>query len=49
MRHIVDNQSITLEERKQTEQEYTELEESIEIDQVCCDANLKSVYADICR
>jgi hypothetical protein len=40
MRHIVDNQSITLEKRKQTKQEYRELEESTEIDQACCDAYL---------
>jgi len=46
MRHIVDNQSITLEERKQAKQEYRELEESIEIDRACCDAYLKSAYAD---
>jgi len=46
MRHIVDNQSITLEEKKQAEQEYRELEESTEIDRACCDAYLKSVYAD---
>jgi SMC interacting uncharacterized protein involved in chromosome segregation len=46
MRHIVDNQSITLEGRKQAEKEHRELEESIEMDQACCDAYLKSVYAD---
>lgn len=46
MRHIVDNRKVTLEETKQAEQEYRELEESIEIDWACCDAYLKSVYAD---
>jgi SMC interacting uncharacterized protein involved in chromosome segregation len=44
--HILDTQSITLEDRKQAEKEYIELEESIEMDQACCDAYLKSVYAD---
>jgi SMC interacting uncharacterized protein involved in chromosome segregation len=46
MRHILDNQSITLEDRKQAEKEYRELEESIEMDRACCEAYLKSVYAD---
>lgn len=46
MIHIVDNQSITLEERKRAEPEYRELEESTEINRACCDAYLKSVYAD---
>jgi SMC interacting uncharacterized protein involved in chromosome segregation len=46
MRHTVDNQSITLEDRKQAEQEYRELEESTEMDRACCDAYLKMVYAD---
>jgi len=46
MRHILDTQSITLEDRKQAEKEYRELEESIEMDRACCDAYLKSVYAD---
>jgi SMC interacting uncharacterized protein involved in chromosome segregation len=46
MRNIVDNQNITLEDRKQAEKEYRELEESIEMDQAFCDACLKSMYAD---
>jgi SMC interacting uncharacterized protein involved in chromosome segregation len=46
MRHVLDNQSITLEDRKQAEKEYRELEESIEMDRACCEAYLKSVYAD---
>jgi len=46
IRHILDTQSITLEDRKQAEKEYTESEESIEMDRACCDAYLKSVYAD---
>jgi hypothetical protein len=44
--NIVDNQSITLEDRKQTEMEYRELEESTDMDQACCDTCLKLVYAD---
>jgi len=46
MRHTVDNHSITLEERKQAEQEYREMEESTEMGTACCDACLKLVYAD---
>jgi SMC interacting uncharacterized protein involved in chromosome segregation len=46
MRHILDTQTITLEDRKQAEKEHRELEESIEMDRACCDAYLKSVYAD---
>ena len=46
MRHTLDNQNLTLEDRKQTEKEYRELEESIETDRACCDAYWKSVYAD---
>jgi chromosome segregation ATPase len=46
MRHILDNQSVTLEDRKQAEKEYRELEETIEMDRACCEAYLKSVYAD---
>ena len=46
MRHVLDNQSITLEDRKQAEKEYRELEEIIEMDRACCEAYLKSVYAD---
>jgi SMC interacting uncharacterized protein involved in chromosome segregation len=46
MRHILDTQNITLEDRKKGVQEYRELEESIEMDRACCDAYLKSVYAD---
>jgi len=49
MRHILDTQSITLEDRKQAEKEYRELEESVEMDRACCDAYLKSVYADELR
>jgi SMC interacting uncharacterized protein involved in chromosome segregation len=46
MRDIVDNQNVTLEDRKQAEKEYRGLEESTEMDQACCDAYLKSAYAD---
>jgi chromosome segregation ATPase len=46
MRHTVDNQSINLEETKQAEQEYRELEESTEMGSACCNACLKLVYAD---
>lgn len=44
--NIVHNQSITLEDKKQTETEYRELEESTDMDWVCCDTCLKLVYAD---
>jgi hypothetical protein len=44
--HIVDNQNITLEDKKQTEMEYKELEESTDMDRACCDTCLTSVYAD---
>ena len=46
MRHVVDNQSTTLEDRKQIEKEYRELEESIDMDRACYDTYMKSVYAD---
>ena len=46
MRRTLDTQSITLEDRKQAEKEYRELEESIEMDRACCEAYWKSVYAD---
>lgn len=44
--NIVDNQNITLEDKKQTEIEYREFEESTDMDRACCDTCLKSVYAD---
>lgn len=44
--NIVDNQSITLEDRKQTETEYRKLEESTDMDRAYCDSYLKLVYAD---
>jgi len=44
--NIVDNQSITFEDRKQTETEYRELEESADMDRACCDTCLKF---DVCR
>jgi len=44
--NIAGNQSITLEDRKQTEMEYRELEESTDTDRACYDTYLKSVYAD---
>jgi len=49
MRHNLDNQSINLEDRKQAEKECRELEEIIEMDRACCEAYLKSVYADDLR
>jgi len=44
--NIVDNQSITFEDRKQTEMEYRKLEESTDMAWACCDTHLKSVYRD---
>jgi hypothetical protein len=44
--NIVDNHSITLEDRKQTGTEYRKFEESTDMDRACCDTHLKSVYAD---
>ena len=44
--HIVDNQNITLEDNKQTEMEYRELEESTDMDRAYCETCLKLVYAD---
>jgi hypothetical protein len=44
--NIADNQSITLEDRKQTETEYRELEKSTDMGRACCNTCLKLVYAD---
>jgi hypothetical protein len=44
--NIIDNQNITLEDGKQTETEYRELEECTEMDLACCDTCLKLAYAD---
>lgn len=46
MLHIVDNQSITVEDKKQIETECRQLEETIQMNQACCDAWSKTVYAD---
>jgi SMC interacting uncharacterized protein involved in chromosome segregation len=45
-RDIVDNQTVTHEDKKRMETECRELEESIDIDRACCDTYLKSIYAD---
>jgi SMC interacting uncharacterized protein involved in chromosome segregation len=49
MSHVVDNQSITLEDKKRIETECRELEETIQMNQACCDAWSKNVYADDLR
>ena len=46
MKHTVDNQTFTLEDKKRIETECRELEESIHMDRACCDTYLKAVYAD---
>jgi kinetochore protein NDC80 len=46
MLQIVDNQNITVEDKKQIETECRELEETIKMNQACCDAWSKTVYAD---
>jgi SMC interacting uncharacterized protein involved in chromosome segregation len=44
--HVVDNQSITLEDKKQIDTECRQLEETIQMNQACCDVWSKTVYAD---
>ncbi|XP_023725049.1 kinetochore protein NDC80 homolog isoform X3 [Cryptotermes secundus] len=46
MLHIVDSQSITVEDKKQIETECRQLEETIQMNQACCDAWSKTMYAD---
>jgi SMC interacting uncharacterized protein involved in chromosome segregation len=46
MLHVVENQSITVEDKKQIETECRQLEETIQVNQACCDAWSKTVYAD---
>jgi SMC interacting uncharacterized protein involved in chromosome segregation len=46
MLHIVDSQSITVEDKKQIETECRQLEETIQMNHACCDAWSKTVFAD---
>jgi chromosome segregation ATPase len=46
MKHVVDNQRITLEDKKRIESECRQLQETIRVNQACCDAWSKAVYAD---
>jgi chromosome segregation ATPase len=46
MSHVVDNQSMTVEDKKRVETECRQLEEFIQMNQACCDACSKTVYAD---
>jgi hypothetical protein len=43
MKHIVDNHRITTEDKKRIESECRQLEETIRVNQACCDAWSKSV------
>jgi chromosome segregation ATPase len=43
---VVDNQSMTVEDKKRVETECRELEEAIQMNQACCDAWSKTLYAD---
>jgi SMC interacting uncharacterized protein involved in chromosome segregation len=46
LRHTVDNQTVTLEDKRRIETERRELEESLDMEQNYNDTYLKSVYAD---
>lgn len=46
MLRVVDSQSITVEDKKQIETECRQLEETIQMNQACCDAWSKTVYVD---
>jgi SMC interacting uncharacterized protein involved in chromosome segregation len=46
MKHVVDNQSISPDDKKRIESECRQLEEAFQMNWACCDAFSKTVYAD---
>jgi SMC interacting uncharacterized protein involved in chromosome segregation len=46
MKHVVENQTITLEDKKRIESECIELQETIRMNEAFCDALSKNIYSD---